>query len=99
MLDHYSVKCDCEACVNNYPTHQGNLPEGKLPNSYNSLLNMRFLILDLEVNNLDKFLDILLKYNSKLPCLSLNEIQLRVHKIMKLKHGDIATSLRMSFSE
>lgn len=99
MLDYYSVKCKCEACIHDYPQHHGKLPKGALPASYTPLLNMRYFILDMEVKNLDKFLEILLKYNSKLPCYSLNELQLRVHKIMKLLYGDIATSLRMSFSE
>lgn len=99
LYDVYSLRCDCEACAKDYQPHHGRLAEGALPSKYDMLLNMRYVILDLEVNNLQKFLDILYKFDYMLPCLSLNELQLRVHKIMKLKYGDISTSLLMTFSK
>lgn len=83
----YSLRCDCEACIKDYQPHHGRLAEGALPSKYDVLLNMRFVILDMEVTNLDKFLNILCKFDYMLPCLSFNELQLRVHKIMKLKYG------------
>lgn len=93
------MKCDCEACTKDYQPHFGRLAEGTLPSKYDMLLNMQFVILDIEVKNLEQFLEILYKFDYMLPCQSLNELQLRVHKIMKLKYGDISTSLKMSFSK
>lgn len=95
----FALKCNCEACTNNYPSHYQGIAEGKLPAKYDILLNMHYVMLDIEIKNLEKILNILYEFNYMLPCRSLNELQLRLHKIMKLKYGDISTSLRVTFSK
>jgi hypothetical protein len=93
----YAFNCECEACVKNYPAHYENLPEGKLPMKHETLVEMHWMFLDIDVKNLEKFCKLLKEFDFKLPCLSLNKARIRVHQIMKLKYGDISTKAKMSF--
>lgn len=95
----YAFNCECEACVKNYPAHYENLPEGKLPMKHETLVEMHWMFLDIDVKNLEKFCKLLKEFDFKLPCLSLNKARIRVHQIMKLKYGDISTKAKMSFSK
>lgn len=94
-----SITCQCEACTKNYPANYENIPKGNIPSQYSNVLGVHTSMLDYEVTNFKTFLEILEKFDKKSPCLTINEVQLRVHKAMKLKYGDISTKLMMTFSE
>lgn len=98
LTELFSFNCRCVACIKNFPANYENIPEGKIPSPFGDVTDVLTPMLDYDVENLCKFLEILEKFDHQLPCLSLNALQLRVHKAMKLKYGAISTKLLMIFS-
>lgn len=96
LYEKYSLNCQCEACTKYFPAEDENIPVGRLPAKYDKLM-ITLSLLDYEVDNLRKYLQILEKFDKKLPCIILNRTLFTVHRIMKFKYGDVSTKLITSF--
>lgn len=98
LYENFSLKCQCEACINNFPVHHGGYKSEKIPDipsKYNAILGT-FSFVDYEVENFNNYLELLellaiLDYTK--PSWIVNRMQLQVNKIMKLMYGDMSTKL------